>query len=205
MSVAARLIVASLLVVVAAGCGPGGGPGAPSNPSSGPFGPPDVSTALAPFDGAWVLDHEKTLAAMRAGGAHEGHLEAIRKSFAAGEKETPFHPNLNIVGNVAMGDDHMASEYRFFRIHKHGAKACCVAWHHEDRFDPGDMSKCYVRLELVGAELHMDVFMVELPPAIDDPDLVSGAPIEIDAAECRFDSQTTNDPEHWQRLVFRRP
>ena len=46
-----------------------------------------------------------------------------------------------IKGNRAELSGFPAGEYHFFALHTHGQQVCGKAWHHEDRYDPGDMSK----------------------------------------------------------------
>ena len=65
------------------------------------------------------------------------------------------HNDMKISGNCAAVRSGVPSaEYRLFATHEHGGKVCGKAWHHEDRFDPGDMSKCYVRLSIIDNRMH---------------------------------------------------
>lgn len=200
MSVKSSLVFVGLLFVVLSGCGPGSATGS----ASGPIGTPEASTIMAPFDGKWTLDWDKTLAAIRAGGATEEQIESLRRNYANDPSLSTLHPNLTITGNVAMGDGRPSSEYRFFRMHKHGTKTCGMAWHHEDRFDPGDMSKCHVRLEVVGSELRLEVYMHEALPDLNDPDILTPPPVENRPEDCEVEAKTTNEPGAWQTYVFRR-
>lgn len=108
----------------------------------GPFGAPNRSVLLEPFAGGWTCDLEQTLQAQREAGVTDEVIEQQRRLLASNPAFSKIHPDLKINGDQAVGDDH--SEYRFFRMHQHGDYVCGNAWHHEDRFDPGDMSKCYV-------------------------------------------------------------
>lgn len=173
------------------------------NFGDGPFGPPDSSKLLEPLAGKWIFDEEKTLAALRAAGAPAKEIEERRKAYKTDPK-TAKYPDLAIKGNVAVGNDLPSSELRFFRMHKHGKKICGRAWHHEDRHDPGDMSKCYVKLELVGDTLQLDLFMIEDPPELTDPDLANGPPVEAPEKDCDLDKKTTKNREDWITVVFHR-
>jgi hypothetical protein len=188
-----------LLSIAAVGCG--------QDPaSSGPFGPPRSSALMTPFAGRWAFEAEKTLNAQKAAGASDEQIAEDRKVYAANpELVGQICPDLTFDGNVAVGAGLVSSEYRFFDMHKHGTKICGKAWHHEDRFDPGDMSKCYVRLEIVDGCLHMDVNMTEGLPDLNDPDLASEPPVEGDAAKCAVGSQAAKKPGDWVTYVFSRP
>ena len=114
------------------------------------------------------------------------------------------HPDLTIKGNVAVGNGLLSSEYRFFAMHKHDSTVCGKAWHHEDRNDPGDMSKCYVRLRIVGGDLHLEVNMLEGLPDLKDPDLLSNPPVEVDPSKCDAGSAAARKPGDWATYVFSR-
>ncbi|MFO1007934.1 MAG: hypothetical protein U0929_18395 [Planctomycetaceae bacterium] len=112
--------------------------------------------------------------------------------------------NLTFNGNVAVSGGLLNSEYRFFGMHKHGDKACGKAWHHEDRFDPGDMSKCYVIMEIIDGQLHMKVHMVDGLPDENDPDLTAEPAVETDAADCEIDAKVGRNPGDWEISVYSR-
>ena len=84
-------------------------------------------------------------------------------------------------------------------LHAHDSKVCGKAWHHEDRFDPGDMSKCYVRLSVVDGDLHLEVNMLDGLPDVNDPDLLSTPAVEGDLSKCDADKQDSAD---WATYVF---
>jgi hypothetical protein len=159
----------------------------------GPFGPAENSPLLAPFAGKWTFDFEKTLAIQKAAGMTDEQIEQARQIFADSPDLGKMHPDLKIHGNVAVGAGTPTMEYRFFSMHDHSGKVCGKAWHHEDRDDPGDMSKCYVRLSIVNGELHMDVNMLD-DLDLDDPDLQSLPGGEGDASKCDVDKQ---DADNW--------
>lgn len=178
--------------------------GCTSDSASGPFGAPRASAVMAPFAGTWTFDFEKTLAVQRAAGVTEEQIEQIRKLYSANPALGKMHPDLTFDGNVAAGAGNLSSEYRFFGMHTHGPKTCGKAWHHEDRFDPGDMSKCYVRLELVEGQLRMEVNMQDGLPDLNDPDLASEPPVESPAAKCDVDAKAGNQPADWAVYIFTR-
>lgn len=66
------------------------------------------------------------------------------------------------------------------------------------------MSKCYIRLEITGGELHMEVNMQEGLPDLNDPDLVSEPPAEGDVANCDVDTKAGKKPGDWATYVFTR-
>jgi hypothetical protein len=121
------------------------------------------------------------------------------------------HPDITISGDVVLCAGLFNSEYRLFGMHPHGEKVCGKAWHHEDRFDPGDMSKCYVRLQLVEGALHMEVRMLDGNPDDNDPDLQATLPVEGGSADaCDADNPAPvqdvgnrmNEWSEWTTYVF---
>jgi hypothetical protein len=159
---------------------------------------------MDPFTGTWAFDFEKTLAIQKAAGASDAQIAQLRKLYADNPALGKMHPDLTFDGNVAVGAGLLSSEYRFFAMHKHGTKICGKAWHHEDRFDPGDMSKCHVRLKIDGVYLFMEVDMEEDSPALNDPDLASEPPVEGDAAKCDVEARPGKKPSDWMTYVFSR-
>ena len=169
--------------------------------SEGPFGPAADSPLLSQFAGQWVFEFDKTLAALKAAGPTDQQIAQLRKLYAENPMLGKMHPDLTIKGNVAVGAGTPSSEYRLFAMHKHDTKVCGKAWHHEDRFDPGDMSKCYVRLSIVGGDLHFDVNMLDELPDVNDPDLLSSPAVEGDLQRCDANKQKAGD---WATYVFSR-
>lgn len=133
--------------------------GSGSNSASGLFGASSSSPLTTPITGTWMFEYDKTLDAQKAAGVSDEQIAQIRKLFADNRAFGNMHPDITFDGNVAVGAGLPSSEYRFFGMHKHDSMICGKAWHHEDRHDPGDMSKCYVRLEVIGGELRMEVNM----------------------------------------------
>ncbi len=169
----------------------------------GPFGAPDESRLLSPFAGVWVFDFEKTLAAQKAAGVSDEQIENLRKLYSANPQLGKMHTDLKITGNEAVGSGLPAVEYRFFAMHEHDGNICGKAWHHEDRFDPGDMSKCYVRLALNDNDLHFEMRMKEGLPDLNDPDFRSMPPADSgSAAECHADNPPGKDWSEWTKFVF---
>ncbi|HTI49850.1 MAG TPA: hypothetical protein VL475_02825 [Planctomycetaceae bacterium] len=193
------MAVLTITAAAAVGCGPG--------TASGPFGAPQSSALMAPFAGAWTFDFDRTLDAQKAAGAvTDEQIRQLRQMYAANPALGKMHPDLTFDGNVAAGAGFPSSEYRFFGLHKHGEQVCEKAWHHEDRFDPGDMSKCYVRLSLVEGRLHLEVNMQDGLPDLNDPDLTSEPAVERDASQCDLEAKAGRKPEDWATYVFaRRP
>ena len=192
-SLSAIVILASIAVV---GCG--------SNSASGPFGASSASPLMTPFTGTWMFEFDKTLDAQKAAGVADEQIVQLRKLFADNPALGKIHPDITFDGNAAVGAGLPSSEYRFFGMHKHGLKICGKAWHHEDRHDPGDMSKCYVRLEIAGGELCMEVNMQDGLPDLNDPDLTSEPPAEGDVAKCDVDTKAGDKPGDWAMYVFTR-
>ncbi len=90
-------------------------------------------------------------------------------------------------------------------MHEHDGKACGKAWHHEDRFDPGDMSKCYVRLSVKDNHLHFEMRMKDGLPDLHDPELLSTPPAEAgSAAACDADKPAGKEWSEWTTFVFAR-
>ena len=166
-------------------------------PRHGPFGPALPSRLLAPFQGAWKFDVEQTLAAQKAAGAPEDEITRLRKMYETRPELIP-EGDLVIRDNEALGFHRPSSEYRFFHLHRHDdGTVCGKAWHHEDRFDPGDMSKCYVGLAIIDGRLHFRSHMAEGLPDLNDPDLESPLPVDLDAAG-KCEAKTGQD---WAELM----
>jgi len=192
-----QFICISMLFVALIGC--------ESDADRGPFGPAEKSALLAPFAGEWIFDSEKTLEALKSAGATDKQIEGLRKLGTENPLVGQMHANMKITGDVAVGTGDLSSEYRFFAMHSHDKKVCGKAWHHEDRFDPGDMSKCYVRLMIKDSNLYMDVKMKDGYPDSDDPDLRSSPPPEGgSAANCNAENPAGSDWSEWATYVFSR-
>jgi hypothetical protein len=173
-----------------------------ARPGGGPFGAPAESRLLAPLAGHWIFDFEKTLAAQKAGGATDEQIDNLRKLYGDSPQLRKMHPDMTISGNEAVCSGTPAGEYRFIALHEHSGKMCGKAWHHEDRSDPGDMSKCYVRLKVEDDCLSFELRMQEVPD-LDDPDLRSTPPAEADpAAACDADHPAGTDWSEWTTFVF---
>lgn len=192
-----RTLVVLVLGGVVVGCGNR------SESGSGPFGPPKESALLSPISGRWAFDFEKTLAAQQEAGKSAEEIERLRKFYSANPQFGKMHPDLAITGDVAVGG--VGSEYRFFAMHEHDGKVCGKAWHHEDRFDPGDMTKCYVRLLVTGDRLDFAVKMQDGMPDLNDADLkLSPRPESGSAATCDADHPPGKNWNEWTTYVFTR-
>lgn len=203
-----KLAMLFFVLLSGGGCGVKGpgldGGQAGGTAAEGPFGPPDRSALLAPLTGSWVRDVEKTLEAQKAAGAGEEQVAALREFYARSAEFGGMLSEMTITGNEAVGKD--GSEYRFFAMHQHDGKICGKAWHHEDRYDPGDMSKCYARMKLDGKVLYLEVKMKDGLPDLNDPDLgPSSLPAEGgSAATCDADTPAGSDWGEWTTTVFAR-
>ncbi len=191
-----RILSSLLVVVVLVGCG--------LDSDSGPFGTPRASPLMAPLAGKWTFALDKTLDAQKQAGATDEQIAMSRKFHESNPVFGKMHPDMTFEGDQAVGAGLLSSEYRFFGMHTHGSKLCGKAWHHEDRHDPGDMSKCHVRLEVVKGDLYMEVYMQDGLPDLDDPDLRSEPPTEGDAAQCDIDTKASQKPRDWMTYVFTR-
>ena len=159
---------------------------------------------MTPFAGEWIFDLDKTLVSLKKAGATDEHLAQLRTSYTGNPPRRNMHSDITFDGNVAVGAGPVSSEYRFFGMHKHGSKICGKAWHHEDRYDPGDMSKCHVRLEIVDGDLSIEVKMQEGLPDSNDPDLSSLPLVEGDVAKCDVDTKGDRMRGNWMTYVFSR-
>ncbi len=175
-----------------------------AGPGGGPFGAPAASRLLSPFAGERAFDFEKTLAAQKAAGVPDlEQIEKLRKLYSENPLLGKMRPDLTITGNEAVGSGMTAVEYRFFAMRDHDGKVCGKAWHHEDRFDPGDMSKCYVRVAFKDNELYFETRMKEGLPDLNDPDFRSLPPADSSSAEkCDADKPPGKDWSEWTTLVF---
>jgi hypothetical protein len=117
-----------------------------------------------------------------------------------------------ITGNQAVGSGIPSEEYDFFAIHQHGNKVRGKAWHHEDRSDPGDMTKCYVRMAMVVNRLQLEVRTSGRSPDLSDPDMAallaqnqSSPPVDLDtSAKCDADKPANGQWTPWTIAVFTR-
>jgi len=167
-------------------------------PGSGsPFGNSTPAPLLQPFQGAWQFDLEKTLALWKEEGVDEKEIAQARSI----SRLFPVHPNLKIQNNVAVLPGSPEGEYFFFALHQHDQWVCGKAWHHEDREDPGDMSKCYVRLELKGADLHMAQRLEEDAADPNDPDVTTQPPTGS-ASTCGADAAPATAWSPWRSYIF---
>ena len=191
------------------------------------FGSPVQVPLLDPFQGRWKFDFERTMAVWKAQGVADRRIKSVRdfaeknrtmeippdvarllKSEGRDPQEwrdefTRLHSDLSIDGHVATGEGLLSEEYRFFGLHAHDGVVCGKAWHHEDRFDPGDMSKCYVRFRKTSDELHLDVFFGEESIEPDDPDLVGLPPLVLGpGGKCEAPQPRGSDVDEWTTYVF---
>lgn len=195
---AAVLMVVGTLTIL--GCGDGGGRGGRLDA----WGEGVPTPLLEPFAGAWRCNGPATLAAREAAGRPAEETARLRELIEKNPGVQLLHGDITIRDNLAIGAGLPSSEYRFFSLHRHDQQVCGKAWHHEDRFDPGDMSKSYVRLELVDGRLHFRSRMQDGLIDLNDPDLKETLAVEGDAARCTADKPPGGDWSEWELLVFDR-
>ena len=161
-----------------------------------------ASPLLQPFQVKWQFDLERTLALWKAKGVPPTQIAQARATTQA----VPLHPDMRIQGNAAvlLGPGPLEGEYAFFAMHPHNQWAGGKAWHHEDRHDPGDMSKCYARLELKesGSELHLSLRNEETAANVNDPDLTNTPPTAGSATTCGADAAPDPPWSAWETYVF---
>lgn len=181
---------------------------------------------LEPYQGKWRYDHDRTIAAWEAAGVPAAQIENARKLNAREAPGFPpeaekalraagrdpeeilasmrsYHPDIVVDGHVVTCSGLPQAEYRLFGLHEHDGQVCGKAWHHEDRHDPGDMSKCYVKLKLAGDELHFHFRMQESLPDASDSDLVGSPALVLDSSQgCDADRPPGSDWSEWTICVF---
>jgi hypothetical protein len=217
MTVQKPLAIAALIAFLAVfeGCGvdrSDDGPLGAGSTDDGPFGKPRRSALLAPFAGSWVFDFDKTIQAQEARGASKEDIERLRKQYEQNPELRKLHADMAITSSQAVCAGVPSAEYDFFGMHQHDGKVCGKAWHHEDRHDAGDMSKCYVRMAMVENRLLMEVKMSERSPDLNDPDLASdlsekrkSTPMDIDsAAKCDAEKPAVGTWTSWVIYAFTR-
>lgn len=182
-----RLTFGATLVLVAllSGCGPS---------DSVAVAPP----LLQPCEGVWRFDTEKTLQYWESHGTPAAEISQARKL----SQSFPLHPDMTIAGTVATLSGFPPGEYAFFALHSHDRWVCGKAWHHEDRNDPGDMSKYFVRLERKGDELHFSVRSHEKSADPADPDIGDMPATSGSAKACDTDKADKRSWSPWATFVF---
>lgn len=191
-----RRIIPLLLVIFLADCDQSGG-----TPGGGPTGAGARTTPLMqPFQGPWKFDSTKTLARWKADSVPAAE---IAQAQAAGSS---LHADMTIGGDAAILAGAIEGEYAFFALHPHNQWVCGKAWHHEDREDPGDMSKCYARLELRedGKELHLSLRTETGSVNPNDPDITTMPPTAGSASTCGADGAPATAWTPWRTYVFLR-
>ncbi len=161
----------------------------------------EIEAVLAPYQGDWQFSLSNTIQRWMADGVPQDQIDVIRES---ADGRHALHPNLRLRRNFAVLPGDGEGSYEFYALHQHAGVLCGKAWHHEDRHDPGDMSKCVVRLELRGAELHLSVRMQVDPPDPSDQEIIH-MPLAGGAAEsCAVDDLPTSEWSPWETYVFQR-
>jgi len=187
----------------------------PNENGNGVFGPPIKVQLLDPFQGQWNCDRAGTFALWKSQGksdrvkSTEESDKRLDEEFAKNHdptlavlrRDSP-HCDITIKGNIIFGRGALAEEYDLFGLHAHGSVVCGKAWFHEDRNDPGDMSKVWIRLELVGDELRIHIKGGDFPDQ-ENADLLE-RPTLVDASKCETANEKV-DSQLWNSYVFRRP
>jgi hypothetical protein len=170
-------------------------------PAAGPAAATAVTTPLMqPFQGAWRFDLQKTLALWQAQGVPQSDIVQVRTL----AKAITIHHDMTIIGNAAVFARSPQGSYDFFALHPHNPWVCGKAWLHEDRQDPGDMVKCYARLELKedGRELHLSTRMHDDAADPTDPDVANSPVTAGSATSCGADAETNPPWSPWRTYVF---
>lgn len=114
----------------------------------------------------------------------------------------PPHPDMSLAGTTALLDGVVEGSYDFFALHQHPSWVCGKAWHHEDRHDPGDMDKYFIRLQLVQSDLHLSVRVPDGAADPTDPDVTSMPLLDGSATSCPADAAKSPPWSAWQTFVF---
>jgi hypothetical protein len=180
--------IVSLLVVLLSGCN-----GSPSvEPAQAP-----VPKLLEPYQGDWRFDPKKTLALWKSEGMSDKEISQV----VAMSRTFPIHPDMTIASNLGVLAGSPEGEYFFFELHEHDRWVCGKAWHHEDRHDPGDMSKCYARLAVTDLELRLSLRRTERDDP-NDPDVTHMRVTHGSLSDCRADSAPAPTWGPWTTYIF---
>ncbi|MCX5662119.1 MAG: hypothetical protein NTW19_20780 [Planctomycetota bacterium] len=160
---------------------------------------------LDPFQGHWVVDEEKTIALWLSEGRKQAEIDKTREIMK--KMQSPLFPDLVLQGNVglvpmnAMGHT-IEGELLFFALHQHGDWVCGKAWRHEDRHDPGDMSKCLARLKLKDGNLLLALRESEGSVNLSDPDVMKMPVTDGSAETCKAEKASEKEWSPWSTVVM---
>jgi hypothetical protein len=158
-----------------------------------------ATPVMKQFGGDWRFDLERSLAEWKAQGVPLEEIDDVRDL----AKRMAIHPDMTIDGGKATLRGRPQGEYHFFALHPHGNWACGKAWHHEDRHDPGDMSKCLARLEIrEDGLLYLSLRHHDDPADENDPDVRTMPPLAGSATTCTADAQSDPPWSVWHTYVF---
>jgi hypothetical protein len=156
---------------------------------------------MQPFGGPWRFNLAKTLAQWQADGVPAAEI-AQAKTIAA---QFPLHADMTLTGDTALLSPlPLVGEYKFFALHPHNGWVCGKAWNHEDRNDPGDMSKCLARLKLDNADLHLALRSDANAADPKDPDVTTMPVLAGSATTCTADAVADPPWTPWRTYVFDR-
>jgi hypothetical protein len=160
---------------------------------------------LAPYQGNWQVDENKTVALWLSQGTTQTEINSDLAEFK--KLGLPLHLDLHIQGNVAVEPwpairPGVNGEYLFFALHLEGPGVCGKAWHHEDRTDPGNhISKHYIRLAIKNGDLWLsDREQEDVNP--NDPDLMNMPVTGGSAATCMADKAPAAEWSPWVTYIF---
>lgn len=192
----------AILLMLACGCSRSGG-GKDDGTAADPWDDAVRVALLEPFQGSWTYDFDRTADIRRSQGIPAEQIEKEQEFRRRNPSLAELGTSLTFDGHLATGDPFPFSEYGLFGLHEHDGAVCGKAWHHEDANDPGDMSKCFVKLRRVGEELHFDLWMPDGQTDLGDPDL-NDAPAVVSgsAAECEAPPDDGDDRNGWMTRVF---
>jgi hypothetical protein len=201
-----KLVTSITVAIALTGCDRspgGGGTSGGGGAGAGPFGAANTNVPIMkPFDGDWRFSAAKTLAQWQADGVPAGEIAEAKKL----AQSFPLHPDMSLTGDTAvLSAAPLVGEYKFFALHPHGPWVCGKGWHHEDRNDPGDMSKVLARLQLNDAgDLLLALRLEDNAPTQNDPDLTNMPVTAGSAQTCGADTAPEPPWSPWRTYAFER-
>jgi hypothetical protein len=161
-----------------------------------------VVPILAPFKGKWNYNDTKTMAYWKATNIPANEIAQVQKM----KQLAPAHPNMTLGGDLAIlhGPGPMEGQYQFYALHPHVQLVCGKAWHHEDRFDPGDMDKYLIRLELRDNDLYLSIRGHEDAADPNDPEVVTMPILSGSSSTCTADAGKDPPWSPWRTYIFDR-
>ncbi len=166
---------------------------------------PQQKLLMDHLGGKWQFDFDKTLELREARGATKTEIDRLKQMWSGKSAIGQMHEDLVLNQNVAIGLGTPQSEYRFFQMHRHGDTVCGRALYHEDRFDYGDMSHCYVRMNIKDDYLFIQFRFEEGIPNVLDPKFIADVRKPVGTpGDCNADDLPSSRWSDWELYVFRR-